>query len=118
MTSSSPQSLRPRLARGLYLVTPDDPDTARLLARVESLLPFAACLQYRSKAAGTARRETQARALHAMCDVHGVPLIINDDVELAADIGADGVHLGEHDAGLASARARLPTGLILSLIHI
>ena len=36
--------------RGLYLITPDDADTGRLLARVAPLLPHAACLQYRNKA--------------------------------------------------------------------
>ena len=68
------------------------------------LLPSAACLQYRNKAAGAVLRDAQARALLQACRAAGVPLIVNDDVRLAAAIGADGVHLGEHDADPVAAR--------------
>ena len=93
--------------KGLYLVTPDETDTARLLARVLPLLPYARCLQYRNKAASASTRREQATALLSACLEAGVPLVVNDDVALAADIGADGVHLGEHDGGLPAARAIL-----------
>ncbi len=43
----------------------------------------------------------------AICRALGVPLIVNDDLELAASSGADGVHLGQDDAPVAAARARL-----------
>ena len=42
-----------------------------------------------------------------LCRAAGVPLIVNDDARLAAAVGADGVHLGEHDGGVAAARALL-----------
>src|SRR6478735_1847807 len=93
--------------RGLYLVTPDDADTARLLARVRLLLPFAALLQYRNKQADDALRHTQAFALAQACRDAGVPFIVNDDARIAADVKADGVHLGEHDGAIAAARALL-----------
>jgi thiamine-phosphate pyrophosphorylase len=96
-----------RHARGLYLITPEEPDTARLLARVAAVLPQAAWLQYRQKDADSARRHTQATALQALCARAGVPLIINDDVALAEAVGAAGVHLGEEDGDIAAARARL-----------
>ncbi|MEJ2790322.1 MULTISPECIES: thiamine phosphate synthase [unclassified Pseudoxanthomonas] len=96
-----------RTARGLYLITPEEPDTARLLARVAAVLPYATWLQYRQKAAGADRRGEQATALHALCVQAGVPLIINDDVALAEAVGAAGVHLGEDDGDIATARARL-----------
>ncbi|QSX74825.1 thiamine phosphate synthase [Lysobacter arenosi] len=100
--------------RGLYAITPDDNDTARLLARVETVLAAgAAWLQYRNKAADPALRERQASALLPLCRHHRVPLIINDDWRLAAAIGADGAHLGEDDGELAAARAALPEGAIL-----
>ncbi|GAB3734513.1 thiamine phosphate synthase [Luteimonas pelagia] len=99
--------------RGLYLVTPDVPDTARLLERTRPLLPFATLLQYRNKAADDALRRDQARALAHACRGAGVPLVINDDVALADAVGAQGVHLGEDDAGIASARARLGTRAII-----
>jgi thiamine-phosphate pyrophosphorylase len=96
--------------RGLYLVTPESLPDPALLAR---LLPHAACLQYRSKQAPADARLSQAAALRASCSEAGVAFIVNDDVELAAAIGADGVHLGEHDADLASARAKLGPDAIL-----
>ena len=95
------------LSKGLYLITPDEPDSTRLLARVAAVLPFASCLQYRNKRADSGQREEQALALRALCRGVGVPLIINDDAVLAAKINADGVHLGEHDGDIAAARALL-----------
>jgi len=100
-----PPSVRP--ARGLYLITPEEPDTARLLARVAAVLPQATWLQYRQKGADSARRHTQAMALQAVCAQAGVPLIINDDVALAGAVGAAGVHLGEDDGDIAAARSQL-----------
>ncbi len=93
--------------RGLYLITPDEPDTARLLARVRAVLPFATWLQYRNKQADAVLRERQATALLALCRDAAVPLIVNDDAHLARRIGADGVHLGEDDGDIAAARALL-----------
>jgi len=101
--------------RGLYLVTPDEPDCERLLARVAPLLAEAACLQYRNKSAGPEVRLQQASALRALCARSGVPLIINDDVELAAAVDADGVHLGEHDAAIGEARKRLGAAAIIGV---
>lgn len=123
MQPQNPVSLRrPRrtqfargLSRGLYLVTPDEPDSARLQAMVAPLLGAAACLQYRNKAANARLRLLQARALHALCTARGVPLIVNDDVELAAAIGADGVHLGQDDADTRQARARLGMDAIIGV---
>ncbi|MBD9478754.1 thiamine phosphate synthase [Pseudoxanthomonas sp. PXM02] len=104
MTSLPPSV---RNARGLYLITPEEPDTDRLLARVSAVLPQATWLQYRQKVADSARRHAQATALQALCAQAGVPLIINDDVALADAVGAAGVHLGEDDGDIAAARARL-----------
>ncbi|KAF1695431.1 thiamine phosphate synthase [Pseudoxanthomonas daejeonensis] len=99
---------------GLYLVTPDEPDTARLLARVAPLLgEGVAWLQYRNKAAGAGLRREQAAALQALCAPAGVPLLVNDDVALARAIGAAGVHLGEDDGDIATARAVLGPEAIL-----
>jgi thiamine-phosphate pyrophosphorylase len=99
--------------RGLYAVTPDEPDTARLCTRVTAAVSGGARLvQYRNKSASDALRFEQASALLAVCRRHGVPLIINDHLELAAQIGADGLHLGRDDGDAAAARARLPHALI------
>lgn len=93
---------------GLYPITPDEADTARLLARVGPLLGAGiALLQYRNKAADDALRREQATALQALCAPANVPLIINDDATLAHETGAAGVHLGEDDGDIAAARALL-----------
>lgn len=103
-----------RTQRGLYLITPDQSDTARLLEQTRQALEAGiAWLQYRNKKADSALRRTQAQALHALCAPYRVPLIINDDVMLARQLGAAGVHLGEADGDLAAARACLgPEALI------
>ena len=94
--------------RGLYLLTPDRTDSARLRDAVDAALAAGvALLQYRNKAADIALRREQLAMLGPLCRRHGVPLIVNDDVALALDCGAAGVHVGEHDAGVAQARATL-----------
>ena len=87
--------------RGLYAVSPDVPDA---LARLErALAGGVALLQYRSKR----RDAAEAREALRLARRHAVPLIVNDDVELALEIGADGAHLGRDDGDLATARRRL-----------
>lgn len=99
---------------GLYLLTPDHADTAQLLADTRAALDAGiAWLQYRNKSADADLCHTQAFALRTLCDGYGVPLIVNDDVQLAHAIGAAGVHLGEYDADLTAARTLLgPTAII------
>lgn len=100
-------------ARGVYLITPDEPDTTRLLPRVRPLLAGATWLQYRNKAVDAATARAQAHALQALCAEAGVPLIVNDDAALAAEVGAAGVHLGEDDGDIAAARALLGPDAII-----
>ena len=100
-------------ARGLYAITPDVADTAVLLARVTQVLPWTTWLQYRNKGADQALRREQLAALLPACRAHGVALIVNDDWRLAADCGADGVHLGEDDGDLRQARAALGPAAIV-----
>ena len=105
-------SIWPR--RGLYLLTPDDPDTDRFLARVLPVLADGpVLLQYRNKAADPGERRRQVEALLPACRALGLPLLVNDDWRLAAELGADGAHLGEHDGGIAEARAALGPGILL-----
>lgn len=98
---------RKRLS-GLYAVTPDDDDTSRLLARIKaSLAGGAALVQYRNKSAPAALRREQADALLALCRQHHTPLIINDHLDLALELDADGIHLGGDDSPISEARALL-----------
>jgi thiamine-phosphate pyrophosphorylase len=99
---------------GVYLLTPDESDTERLLARVTPLLTEGvAMLQLRNKPADATLRREQALALLPLCRAHGVPLVINDDWRLAAEIGAAGAHLGAQDGALDQARAALGETAIL-----
>ncbi|HVL56930.1 MAG TPA: thiamine phosphate synthase, partial [Burkholderiaceae bacterium] len=83
------------LITGLYAITPDTTDTDWLAERVAAVLAGGArALQYRNKLADAALRLQQATRLKPLAERHRVPLIVNDDVELALRIGADGVHVG------------------------
>lgn len=99
--------------RGLYAITPDTASTESLLRRVTQALDGGiALLQYRNKTADDALRREQAGALLRLLRTRGVPLIVNDDVALAAAIDADGAHVGREDGGVAAARRALPGKLL------
>ncbi|HMM53922.1 MAG TPA: thiamine phosphate synthase [Candidatus Desulfobacillus sp.] len=103
-------------AFGLYAVTPDLADTADLLRRCEqALLGGARWLQYRNKTAAPELKRAQALALLKLCRHHAARLVVNDDLALALNIGADGVHLGREDGDLAAARAALGAGRLLGV---
>jgi thiamine-phosphate pyrophosphorylase len=94
--------------RGLYAVTPDDMLLPRLSALVNSALAGGVRLvQYRNKSAPAPLRRAQAAELLRICHAVGAKLIVNDDLALALEIAADGVHLGGSDGDLAVARAAL-----------
>jgi len=102
--------------RGLYAITPEEPDTGRLLSRASAVLAARpALLQYRNKTADAALREAQAHALQSLCAAAAVPLIINDDAALAARIGAAGVHLGRDDGEIEDARVLLGERAIIGV---
>lgn len=103
----------PARLKGLYAITPDTEDCARLLSLAQAAAPHIDILQYRNKSPNAALRLEQARALAELCRRHGVVFIVNDDVELAASVGADGVHLGRDDAALSAARRRLGAGALI-----
>ena len=100
--------------RGLYAITPEDLARGASMARVAAAVSSGAlcALQYRRKAASAAQQRAEARKLQALCRRHGVPFIVNDDLALALEVGADGLHLGREDGDLAGARARLPGRLL------
>jgi thiamine-phosphate pyrophosphorylase len=100
--------------RGLYAITPEEPDTERLVALVrEALAGGIAALQYRAKSAAEKLRREQVLALLPLTRAAAVPLIVNADRALALAVGADGVHLGASDGDLAAARRSLPRPALL-----
>ena len=101
---------------GLYAITPDEVDTAELLRKVSLvLLGGARVLQYRNKTAAAELRLKQAEALRGLTREFAVPLIVNDDVALAQQVDADGVHRGAADGSVADARALLGSGKIIGV---
>ena len=107
--------MHPKLRHpGLYAIT-DGPRDDLLEAVARALAGGARLVQYRDKTADHARRHAEAAALRQLCANHGVPLLINDDLELAAAVRADGVHLGEHDPALAAARGVLGAEAIIGV---
>jgi thiamine-phosphate pyrophosphorylase len=97
-----------RKLAGLYAITPDEPGTDILLRKVGlALRGGASVVQYRNKNAGPALRLEQGRALAVLCRAAGATFIVNDDLALALELDADGVHLGADDGDLAEARRRL-----------
>jgi thiamine-phosphate pyrophosphorylase len=95
----------------LYAVTPDDRLLPRLSALVEAALQGGVRLvQYRNKQATAPLRRAQAAELVRICHAYGAKLIVNDDIWLAIEIGADGAHVGRDDLpghDLATAREAL-----------
>ena len=99
---------------GLYAITPDEPRTDMLVRKVgEALRGGAPLVQYRNKTASPALRLEQARALAPLCRAAGAAFIVNDDLALALELGADGLHLGADDGDLSDARRRLGQGKLL-----
>lgn len=95
--------------QGLYVIT----DSTLILDHYfiysieQAIIGGARIIQYRDKRHDKLRHLEQAQALLKLCQRYGVPLIINDDVQLARQIGADGVHLGREDSDLLAARKML-----------
>jgi thiamine-phosphate pyrophosphorylase len=99
---------------GLYAIT-DGPRDDLIAACRAALAGGARVLQYRDKTGDGARRRAEALALAALCRDAGVPLIVNDDVELARAVGAAGVHLGSDDATLPHARRHLGASALIGV---
>lgn len=100
-------------ARRLYLCTPDRPDLASFVA---------ACIEGGVDVVQLREKELEARALLArarvvaeVCRVFGVPFVLNDRPDLALEVGADGVHVGQDDAPVSLARRILGPDAVVGL---
>ena len=104
--------------KGLYGVTDSQlqPDDRILLETVgQALQGGMKVLQYRDKSLDHEKRLRQAAALKMLCLKHQAIFLINDDVDLALEVEADGVHLGQQDECLANARKRLGDYAIIGI---
>ena len=102
--------------RGLYAITPDCADSKALVQMIAAALTGGArFIQYRQKNAHPQDQASQARELNDLCRASRGALIINDNVELAQQINAAGVHLGRDDMSVAEARLKLGTHKIIGV---
>ena len=85
------------------------------MAVEQAILGGATMVQVREKELTGARLEQDARAVQAVCRKHGVPFIMNNDVDLAQKLDADGVHVGQSDLPAAEARRRLGPAKIIGV---
>ena len=101
---------------GLYAITDDKLSGCALSAAVEAVL-VGGCriLQYRSKQTDRSQLLVEANALLILCRQYGAKLLINDNVQLAAEIGAHGVHLGQDDTPIVQARTLLGDSAIIGI---
>ena len=105
-TMAMANSLRDRLKQApLYLITSQTPNW--LEAVEASLQGGVRLVQYRNKTADYRTLRAEAAALKDVCDRYGAITIVNDRVDIALDIGADGVHLGQTDMPVETARQML-----------
>jgi len=102
-------------ASGLYAITQTDNKSGDAIINevAAAIKGGAAVVQYRDK--NPLDAPFLARELVKICHRHSVPLLINDDIELAALVGADGVHLGREDGAVAQARKQLGNDAIIGV---
>lgn len=109
-----------RHLRGIYAILNEPLMTSEhFLPAVEGALAGGVrLLQYRNKRVATQpadRRAAIGCELLDLCKQYQVPLLINDDLEFCAEIGAQGVHLGQRDGDCCYARARLGPDAIIGI---
>ncbi len=100
--------------RGIYAITPD---TSLNLDQIEKIITqhHISILQYRRKLTDNALKLNEAIKLRQLCLQHHTLFIINDDINLAQKVNADGVHLGKDDNSIATARTRLGADAIIGI---
>ena len=97
---------------GVYLITDH---AAELVPRVSAALDSVCAVQFRSKSHSADEKFRLGRDLRQLCHTKGKPFIVNDDVELAQQLDADGVHLGQEDGDPSAARKLLGREKIIGI---
>jgi len=102
---------------GLYAITDENLiSEKKFAAAIEAALQGGArIIQYRDKSDNAQKRLQQASVLRSLCKQYKAVCLINDDIELARVVNADGVHLGKDDASIARARQLLGASTIIGV---
>src|SRR5690606_34600848 len=94
-----------RVIRGLYAITPDEPDTAKMVSMVEQTLAAGTrLLQHRNKTADAALRREQLQALAPLCASYNCKQVVNDDWQAEIELGIGAVHIGGDEGDAAQER--------------
>ena len=99
----------------LYAVTEKYPDRDFFVQIESALKGGITCLQLREKHLSKAEFIDEARIVKRLCNKYSVPLIINDDVEVALESASDGVHIGQDDGDVAEVRKIAGSRLIIGV---
>jgi len=101
----------------LYLVTDRSLSRGRATVDIvrEAVAGGVTCVQLREKSCSTKEFIEEAQKLHALLAPLGIPLIINDNVDVALAVGAEGVHLGQQDMPIAEARKLGPSNWVIGV---
>jgi thiamine-phosphate diphosphorylase len=115
--ASRRESLLRRMTRsGLYLVTDDRLEPDDLIARLDAALGAGAdVVQFRDKRDDRSVMAAVGRRVAERCRAAGALFIVNDDAELARELDADGIHVGQGDAAPAEVRAIVGPNQIIGL---
>ena len=102
---------------GLYVITNEDlmPEAFFLDMAKAAIQAGVSILQYRDKSSDKAKRLFQAKNLKALCDKQHVVFIINDDIDLARQVNADGIHIGKDDLSIKEAREQIGPNKIIGV---
>ena len=119
MSPADPRTITPAAARWnlaqrrLYLCTPDRPDLDVFVGRC--IAGGVDIVQLREKHLGDTALLARADMVHRVCRSEGVPFVLNDRPDLAAAMGADGVHVGQDDTSAVEARATVGEDVLVGL---
>jgi thiamine-phosphate pyrophosphorylase len=100
---------------GFYAITPNTTPNNYNWANVEKVLEKISILQYRRKNISPQQKYKEVLELQAILKPYTIPLIINDDIDLAVKVNAFGVHLGKNDTSIKEAKKRLQPNQIIGV---
>jgi thiamine-phosphate pyrophosphorylase len=102
--------------RGYYFITDSSLSRAGNVQDVKSALSAGVkVVQYREKNSSSASMYREALELRGLCRQNGALFIVNDRIDIALTVEADGVHLGQKDIPYTAARRILPRGMIIGI---